>query len=74
MAASDFAVEEAPKTNFTPLKPIIGVYSWLLALSGLCFIVVGLDELDNENINAGAMIGGGAGVMVLGALGVYWAF
>ena len=74
MAASDFTTEETPEFDWGPIKFIVGVYSWLLALGGFAFMVVGLGELDKENINAGAMIGGGAGMMGLGALGLYWVF
>lgn len=73
--AADFAAEDAAEQDFNPLKPIVGVYSVGLMIIGAVIIGLGFEWLyDEDNRNAGAMIGGGAGVMFLGGIGVYWAF
>ena len=74
VSASDFAAEEAAEPDLSFFKPAVGVISWLIALGGFCFLVGGLATLNDEDSNAGTMIGIGAGSMGLGGLGMYWAF
>ena len=70
MAASDFTTKESD----SPIKTVIGVSLIPLIASGLIFMIVGFSTINDEDFNSGIAIGGGAGMIGLGALGIYWAF
>ena len=70
MAASDLTTEESD----SPIKTVIGVSLIPLIASGLIFMIVGFSTINDEDFNSGIAIGGGAGMIGLGALGIYWAF
>ena len=75
VSASDFTTEEAADQDFNPLKPIVGVYSWVLLIVGLACAGVGIEtKADELHDKKGLMIGGGFGLAGLGVLGIYWAF
>ena len=70
MAASDLTTKESD----SPIKTVIGVSLIPLIASGLIFMIVGFSTINDEDFNSGIAIGGGAGMIGLGALGIYWAF
>ena len=74
MAASDFTTEETPEHDWGPIKFLVGVYSYCFLIFGIAWAGVGLSNIHDEDINAGAMIGSGFGMAALGGLGIWWAF
>ena len=76
MAASGFAEENA-ETEFSPLRYLVGGLSIGIAISGFGLMIIGCATVNNENYNhkeSKIAIGAGIGMMVLGGLGLYWAF
>lgn len=70
MAASEGIVKE----DNNLVKNVIGISLIPLIASGLIFMIVGFSTLNDEDFNSGIAIGGGAGLVGLGALGIWWAF
>ena len=70
MAAS----EDIVKQDNNLVKNVVGISLIPLIASGLIFMIVGFSTLNDEDFNSGIAIGGGAGLVGLGALGIWWAF
>ena len=70
MAAS----EDIVKQDNNLVKNVVGISLIPLIASGLIFMIVGFSTLNDEDFNSGIAIGGGAGLVGLGGLGMYWAF
>ena len=70
------AASEDINTNvdYTPVKILIGASLISLIASGLIFTIVGFSAIKDEDFNSDIAIGGGVGMIGLGALGMYWAF
>ena len=76
MAASDFTTEEA-KTDSSPFRYFVGNLSPCIGFIGILLTITGCTRINYEEYNrtdSKIAIGAGIGMMVLGGLGLYWAF
>ena len=76
VSASDFAAEEA-KTDFSPFRYFVGELSPCIGFIGILLTITGCTRINYEEYNrtdCKIAIGAGIGMMVLGGLGLYWAF
>ena len=74
MAASE---EFAAENDFSPFRYLAGGLSIGIGLGGFMLMIIGCSTINNEDYNrrdSKIAIGAGIGMMVLGGVGIYWAF
>ena len=74
MAASE---EFAAENDFSPFRYLAGGLSIGVGLSGFVLMIIGCTTINNEDYNrtdSKIAIGAGIGMMVLGGVGLFWAF
>ena len=76
MGSADFESNDA-EPDFTPFRYLVGGLSIGAGLTGFVLMVMGCATIDHEDENRTEnkiTIGAGIGLMVLGGVGVFWAF
>ena len=76
MASTDFDSNDA-EPDFSPFRYLAGGFSIGIGLTGFVLTIIGCSTINNEDYNhtdSKIAIGAGIGMMVLGGVGVFWAF
>ena len=76
MASTDFDSNDA-EPDFSPFRYLAGGLSIGVGLSGFVLMIIGCTTINNEDYNrteSKIAIGAGIGMMVLGGVGLFWAF
>lgn len=76
MASTDFDSNDA-EPDFSPFRYLAGGLSPCIGFIGILLTITGCTRLNYEEYNrtdSKIAIGAGIGMMVLGGLGLYWAF
>ena len=74
MASSDFDYNERSEPDLSLFKSAVGVISFIVAVFGFSWGIVGVKDLKDGGDEGGVMLGEGLGITAAGCLCMYLAF